>query len=496
MCKHIRRHVQRISTVSNDRKKRSLMTTNTTTSSSVPTEWTRDLSTRAERYAAGKALRSKAPRSSHAEWAPDPERPDPISMLEESNRTRIPHLVPIRFGRMSLSAFAFYRGTADIMANDLAKTPVSGIQAQLCGDAHLSNFGVFASPERRQVFDVNDFDETLKGPWEWDVKRLAASVVIAGRQNGYTAKESRQAVLRCVQSYREHMQQFALMNHLDVWYYHLDVEAILALARGMAGTKRIQKRVEQASAKASKRTRIETFPKLAEAVNGQYHIKDEPPLIYHIDPLDPSKDNLDTGQWRAMVRGFLESLSEERRVIVMQYRAVDVAQKVVGVGSVGTRCAIVLCLGGAEGDDPLFMQIKEAGPSVLEPYLGASPHANHGERVVVGQRMMQAASDIFLGWSTFNGLDYYARQLRDMKLSAEIETLVPVGFTAYVELFATALARAHARTSDPAQISGYLGNGDTFDRAIAPFAEIYADQAELDHAALLAAIKEGRVQAQ
>ena len=470
--------------------------TTTTNPSSIPAEWDRNLTTRAERYAAGKALRNEAPRSSHAEWAPDSERPDPIRILEDANKTRLQNLVPIRFGRMSMSAFAFYRGTADIMAYDLSKTPVSGIQAQICGDAHISNFGVFASPERRQVFDVNDFDETLLGPWEWDVKRMAASVVLAGRQKGYTAQESRQAALRCVQRYRESMQQFALMNHLDVWYYHIDVETILAMLRGMSGGKRLEKRVEEQSAKASKRTRIETFPKLAEAVNGQYLIKDEPPLIYHYDPLDTSKDNLDTGQWRAMVRGFLESLSEERRVIVMQYRAVDIAQKVVGVGSVGTRCAIVLCLGGAEGDDPLIMQIKEAGPSVLEQYLGASPHANHGERVVVGQRMMQAASDIFLGWSTFNGMDFYARQLRDMKMSAEIETLVPVAFTAYVELCASALARAHARTSDPAKISGYLGSKDTFDRAIATFAETYADQAERDYAALLAAIKEGRVQAQ
>ncbi len=470
--------------------------TTTTTPSSVPTEWTRDLTTRAERYAAGKALRSQAPRSSHAEWTPDPERPDPIRILEESNKTRLEHLVPIRFGRMSLSPFAFYRGTADIMAADLAKTPVSGIQAQLCGDAHLSNFGVYASPERRQVFDVNDFDETLAGPWEWDVKRLAASVVIAGRQNGYTAQESKQAVVRCVQRYRESMQQFALMNHLDVWYYHLDVEAMLAMARGMAGRKELQKRIERGSAKASKRTRIETFPKLTEVVNGQYHIKDEPPLIFHYERLDSDRDNLDAEEWRAMVRGFLESLPDERRVIIMRYRGVDLAQKVVGVGSVGTRCAIVLCLGGAEGDDPLFMQIKEASASVLEPYLGASPYPNHGERVVVGQRMMQAASDIFLGWSTFNGRDYYARQLRDMKFSAEVETMDPVLFNAYVELCATALARAHARTSDPAQISGYLGNGDTFDRAIASFAEVYADQAERDHTALLAAIKEGRVQAQ
>jgi uncharacterized protein (DUF2252 family) len=472
------------------------MTTTTTTPYAVPTEWTRDLTSRAERYAAGKVLRSQTPRSSHAEWAPDPERPDPISNLEESNKTRLEHLVPIRYGRMSMSPFAFFRGSADIMANDLARTPVSGIQAQICGDAHLSNFGVFASPERRQVFDVNDFDETIAGPWEWDVKRLAASVVIAGRQNGYAAQESRQAVLRCVQSYREQMQQFALMNHLDVWHFHLDVEAILAMVRGMKGSKKLQKRVEQASERASKRTRIETFPKLTEAVNGQYRIKDEPPLIVHYDPLETSKDNLDTGEWRAMAKEYLANLPEERRMIIFRYRSLDVAQKVVGVGSVGTRCAIVLLLGGAEGDDPLFMQIKEAGASVLEPYVGASPYQNHGQRVVIGQRLMQAASDILLGWFTFNGMDFYARQLRDMKFSVEVETMVPVGFSAYVELCAATLARAHARTSDPAQISGYLGNGDVFDRAIASFAEAYADQAERDHATLLAAIKEGRVQAQ
>jgi len=468
----------------------------TTTPSTIPGEWTRDLTSRAERYAAGKALRSNAPRSSHGEWVPDPERPDPISLLEESNKTRLEQLVPIRYGRMSMSPFAFFRGSADIMASDLAKTPVSGIQAQICGDAHLSNFGVYASPERRQVFDVNDFDETLAGPWEWDVKRLAASVVVAGRQNGYTARESRQAVVRCVQRYRESMQQFALMNHLDVWYFHLDVESILAMARGMAGRKELQKRVGRASARASKRTRLETFPKLTEAVNGQYRIKDEPPLIYHYDPLGTGKDNLDTEEWKALVKDYLASLPEERRMIIFRYRSLDVAQKVVGVGSVGTRCAIVLALGGAEGDDPLFMQIKEASASVLEPYVGASPYANHGERVVVGQRMMQAASDILLGWMTYNGRDYYARQLRDMKFSAEVETMDPVLFTAYVELCAATLARAHARTSDAAQISGYLGKGDTFDRAIASFAEAYADQMERDHAALLAAIKEGRVQAQ
>jgi uncharacterized protein (DUF2252 family) len=470
--------------------------TTTTTPTAIPEEWDRHLSSRVERYAAGKALRSKASRSSHAAWTPDPKRPDPISMLEEANQTRLKQLVPIRFGRMSMSPFAFYRGTADIMAYDLAKTPVSGIQAQLCGDAHLSNFGAYATPERRLVFDVNDFDETLQGPWEWDVKRLAASVILGGRQNGYPAKDSKQAVVRCVQRYRESMQQFALMNHLDVWYYHLDVDTILAMARGMAGRKEMEKRVERASARASKRTRIETFPKLTEVVDGQYHIKDEPPLIFHYDQLHPNEDDLDSGEWRAMVKDYLASLPEERRVIAFRYRSLDVAQKVVGVGSVGTRCAIVLLLGGPEGDDPLFIQIKEAGESALEQYLGASPYANHGQRVVVGQHLMQAASDIFLGWSTLNGRDYYARQLRDMKWSAEVETMDPVLFTAYVEMCATTLARAHARTGDSAQIAGYLGNGDAFDQAIATFAETYADQAERDHAALLAAIKDGRVQAQ
>jgi uncharacterized protein (DUF2252 family) len=373
--------------------------TTATTPSTMPDEWDRRLTSRAERYTAGKALRSKAPRSSHAEWAPDPERPDPIRLLEQANSTRLEQLVPIRYGRMSMSPFAFYRGSADIMAHDLAKTPVSGILAQLCGDAHLSNFGVYASPERRQVFDVNDFDETLAGPWEWDVKRLAASVILSGRQNGFSAQESKQAVVRCMQRYRESMQQFDLMNHLDVWYFHLDVEGILAMARGMAGRKELEKRVERASARASKRTRLETFPKLAEVIDGQYRIKDEPPLIFHYDRLHPGKDDLDTDEWRAMVKEYLMSLPEERRVIVFRYRSLDVAQKVVGVGSVGTRCAIVLLSGGTEGDDPLFMQLKEAGASVLEPYLGASPYPNHGQRVVVGQHLMQAASDIFLGWT-------------------------------------------------------------------------------------------------
>jgi uncharacterized protein (DUF2252 family) len=418
--------------------------------------------------------------------------------LEESNKTRLQDLVPIRFGRMSISPFAFFRGSAAVMAADLAKTPVSGIQAQLCGDAHLSNFGVFASPERKQVFDVNDFDETLAGPWEWDVKRLAASIVVAGRQNdsGFTAQEIRQAVLRCVQSYREHMQRFALMHHLDVWYFHLDLEGILAMARGMAGTKVIRKHARRDAERASKRTRIETFPKLTEVVDGQYRIKDDPPLISHLDPLHPDRHNLDTEEWKAFVLEYLTSLPEERRVTIFRYRAVDIARKVVGVGSVGTRCAVVLLFGATEGDDPLFMQIKEAEASVLEPYVGVSPYRHHGQRVVRGQFMMQAVSDVFLGWTTYDGRDYYGRQLRDMKFSLDVETLNLVRFTAYVEVCAATLARAHARSSDPSKISGYLGNKDVFDEAIADFAEAYADQTIRDHAALLAAVREGRVQAQ
>jgi uncharacterized protein (DUF2252 family) len=371
--------------------------TTPTTSSIERREWDRHLTSRAERTAFGKALRSKAPRSSHAVWVPNPERPDPLSLLEEANKTRLEHLVPIRYGRMAKSPFAFYRGSADIMAHDLSKTPVSGISAQICGDAHLSNFGVYASPERRQVFDINDFDETLSGPWEWDMKRLAASIVLAGRQNGYSTRDSKQAVLRCIRRYRKQMQQFAEMNYLDVWYFYIDVETLIELTR----RKKVKQGLERASEQASKHTRIQIFPKLAEAVEGEYRIKDEPPLIFHYGQQDIEEDHLDTDQGRGFVLDYLASLPMERRILISRYRPLDLAHKVVGVGSVGTLCAVVLALGGSEGDDPLFMQIKEASASVLEPYLGKSPFLNHGERVVVGQRMMQAASDILLGWSTF-----------------------------------------------------------------------------------------------
>ncbi len=462
--------------------------------------WDRDLSSKTASYAAGKALRARTPRTSHAEWAPGAKRSDPISLLQEENRSRLKQLVPIRFGRMALSPFAFYRGAANIMANDLATTPTSGIMAHLCGDAHICNFGAYAAPDRRLVFDVNDFDETHVGPWEWDLKRLAVSVALVGRQNSYSSAICRQAVLKCVQSYRESMQRFAQMTHLQVWYARIEIETLLAMARN-AGIRRhaearIERRVKRAEAQAVRHTNLDTFPKLAEEVDRRFRIKDEPPLISHFDPLDPDLESLDADQWHTFVREYLASLPDELRMLVNRYRVVDLAQKVVGVGSVGTRCAVVLALGGAEGDDPLFIQIKEASASVLEPYLGASPYPNHGQRVVVGQRLMQAASDILLGWSTMDGRDYYSRQLRDMKFSAEIETMHPKMYVLYVGLCGATLARAHARTSDPARISGYLGRRDTFDQAIATFAEAYADQTERDHARLLAAIKDGRIKAQ
>jgi uncharacterized protein (DUF2252 family) len=409
-------------------------------------------------------LRAKAPRTSHGEWAPASDRPDPISLLEESNRTRVPELVPIRYGRMSLSPFAFLRGSAVVMASDLAKTPVSGIKVQICGDAHLSNFGFFATPERNLVFDVNDFDETLPGPWEWDVKRLAASIVVAGRQNGYTAQENQ----------------------------HIDFEQLMGMAKPK--DQKILKKEEQ---KASRRTSEGVFPKLAEVVDGQFRIKDEPPLIVH---LADKGDVIKTEEYEATsiknyLAAYIETLPDDRKVLINKYHFVDLARKVVGVGSVGTRCYVALFMAGGDGNDPLFLQVKEADTSTLEPFWGNSAYANHGERVVQGQRLMQAASDIFLGWTHGDVADLYVRQLRDMKVSADIASLTKKGFMQYTRLCGAALARAHARSGDPAMISGYLGSSDEVAQAIALFAEAYADQTERDHAALLTAIKQGRIQA-
>jgi uncharacterized protein (DUF2252 family) len=449
--------------------------------------------TRAERYAAGKALRAKAPRTSHGEWAAATDRPDPISLLEEENRTRVSELVPIRFGRMSLSHFTFLRGSAGVMANDLAHTPFSGIDVQLCGDAHLSNFGFFAAAERDLVFDVNDFDETLPGPWEGDLKRLAASVVVAGRQNGYTAQENRQAVIGCVEEYHRLMQHMASMGALEVWYQHLDIGQIMELAK-TKGREELEKQVAKAK---QQRTNLGTFPKLAEQVEGTYRIKDEPPLIVHIEEYGDVKKTqvAEAERIKSAFDAYVQTVSDDRKVLLSKYHFVDIARKVVGVGSVGTRAWVMLFMSGSEGDDPLFLQAKEAQSSVLEPYVGKSAYKNHGERVVQGQRLMQHASDIFLGWTHGVVVDLYIRQLRDMKLSEEIALLTKKQFDRYARLCALALARAHARSSDPAMISGYLGNSDAFAQALASFAEAYADQTERDHAALLAAIKEGRIQA-
>src|SRR6266496_2005226 len=449
-------------------------------------------STRAERYAAGKSLRTQVPRTSHGEWAPAADRPDPISLLEEQNRTRVQELVPIRMGRMSLSPFAFLRGSAVVMASDLAKTPISGIKVQLCGDAHVSNFGGFATPERRLVFDVNDFDETLPGAWEWDLKRMAASIIVAGRENGYSAQENRQAVVGSIQQYQTLMQRGASMKCLDVWYAHIDIETLMGMVK-RKGQERLQKQQQR----ASRRTSEGVFPKMAEVVDGQYRIKDEPPLIVHVEEQgDVKKTEEHEAEWiKDYFAAYLGTLPDDRKVLLSKYHFVDVARKVVGVGSVGTRCWVLLFMAGGDGDDPLFLQVKEAGASTLEPYFGNSAYANHGERVVQGQRLMQESSDIFLGWTKGEVVDLYVRQLRDMKVSAEIATFSKKDFDLYTRICASALARAHGRSGDPAMISGYLGNSDAFAQAIALFAEAYADQTELDHAALLAAIKEGRIQA-
>jgi uncharacterized protein (DUF2252 family) len=450
-------------------------------------------STRAERYAAGKALRAKTPRTSHGGWAAATDRPDPISLLEEQNRTRVPELVPIRYGRMLLSPFTFLRGSAVVMAADLAKTPVSGITVQLCGDAHVSNFGGFASPERDLVFDVNDFDETLPGAWEWDVKRLAASIIVAGRENGYTAAENRQAVVGSIQQYQSMMRREASMCALDAWYQHIDVKEIM----GMVNRKE-QELLQKQEKRASHRTNEGVFPKMVEQVKGTYCIKDDPPLIIHMKELGDIKktEGAEAERIKGAFDAYVQTLRDDLKVLLRKYHFVDIARKVVGVGSVGTRCWVLLFMAGGGGDDPLFLQVKEADASTLEPYFGRSAYSNHGERVVQGQRLMQEESDIFLGWTHGEVVDVYVRQLRDMKVSADIATMTKKVFAFYTRLCASALARAHTRSGDPAMISGYLGSSDAFAQAIALFAEAYADQTERDHAALLAAIKDGRIQAE
>jgi len=456
--------------------------------------------TRAERIARGKAARATVPRSAHAQIG-FPEPRDPVALLEEQAVSRVPELVPIRYGRMLSSPFAFYRGGALIMAADLARTPASGVRVQACGDAHLSNFGVFGSPERQLVFDINDFDETAPGPWEWDVKRLAASFAIGGRENGFSDSERRTVALATVRAYREAMLSFAQMRTLEVWYAHLSVEQAVAEFTAGVDPKRLKK-AQAVIEKSRTRDSMQAYEKLTHEVDGEPRIISDPPLIVPIDELLPTQIERDTfeQQMRNLIRSYRRTLETDRRHLLEEFRFVDLARKVVGVGSVGTRAWIALLL-GADGQDPLFLQIKEAQPSVLERFVGKSEYGNCGQRVVAGQRLMQAVSDIFLGWQHVSaGLDgaerdFYIRQLKDWKGSFTFEAAVPTGAAAYGKACGWTLARAHARSGDRVAIASYLGRSDVFDRAIAEFAEAYADQNDEDYRALQRAVEEGRVEA-
>ena len=451
----------------------------------------------ADHAAAGKAAREEASRSSHGDWEPAADRRDPVDVLEDQAKSRVQELVPIRYGRMLASPFTFFRGAAAIMAMDLAKTPASGIRVQLCGDAHLSNFGVFAAPDRRLVMDVNDFDETLPGPWEWDLKRLAASFAIAGRDRDFTPKETRRAVLRTVRSYREAMRSFAGMRNFDVWYARLDIDTLLGDLAKVADAKQM-KAVHKNVKKAGKKNSLRAFDRLVHEVDGEPRIISDPPLLVPAGEL-VSRDQQQALEERIieMLGRYRASLQGDRRHLFDSFRYVEMARKVVGVGSVGTRAWVVLMM-GRDGQDPLFLQAKEADASVLEPYVGASEFGNHGERVVEGQWLMQAASDVLLGWLPAIGWDdkdrdFYVRQLWDGKRSVEVETLPPEGLEIYGRVCGWTLARAHARSGDRIAIGAYLGKGDSFDQAIAEFSERYADQNELDYAALADASKSGRI---
>jgi uncharacterized protein (DUF2252 family) len=452
---------------------------------------------RADREARGKDARAAAPLESHAEFGPDKSR-DPVGLLLEQDKSRVPELVPIRHGRMLVSPFTYYRGAALPMAADLATTPASGLRAQLCGDAHLANFGAFASPSRRLVFDVNDFDETLPGPFEWDVKRLAASLVVAGRNNGFPAKDSRKIVLAGIERYRTAMREFAGQPFLAVWYVHLDVEDTIAQFQSQMKKKQV-KATQKMVAKAHTEDSTKALRKLTTRTNGQRRIISDPPLIEPVEEVFPHEQASAIYELIRQTLGrYQRTLQSDRKHLLEQFTLVQVARKVVGVGSVGTRCWIALMDAG-DGTEPLFLQPKEAVASSLAAYCGRSQYASHGERVVAGQHLMQAESDIFLGWTRVTGPDgvdhdYYIRQLKDWKFSAPIEQMVPSGMAAYAQMCGWALARAHARSGDRIALAAYLGSSATFDQAIADFAEKYADQNELDYAALQAAVKEGRAQ--
>ncbi|MEV7834038.1 DUF2252 domain-containing protein [Streptomyces subrutilus] len=452
-----------------------------------------------ERADRGRAARKRTPRSAHAEFGPSPDRPDPVDVIEEQSATRVPELVPIRYGRMAQSPFRFYRGAAAIMAGDLAGTPDSGLRVQLCGDAHLMNFRLLGSPERNLLFDINDFDETLPGPWEWDVKRLAVSLVVAGRENSFTDSERAAIVRSAVRSYREQMHRFAAQRHLDVWYARIDEDQLRALAAGALHT-RGRARVSTELRKARGRDSLQAAEKLTEVVDGERRFAAVPRLITPLSHLLPDRERAALKEEIGdLLRQYRHSLSTDRRHLLEQFTVLDMARKVVGVGSVGMRCWVVL-LTGRDDADPLLLQAKEAGESVLAPHAGASAYPTQGERVVAGQRLMQAAGDIFLGWQRLRGIDgrerdFYVRQLRDWKGVLDPSQMEPRGMRVFADLCGLTLARAHARSGDRIAIAAYLGRGDVFDRAVQRFAETYADRNERDHRALTAAIAAGRVSA-
>ena len=446
-----------------------------------------------ERYEYGRSLREKTPLQSHADWSPDPGRRDPIELVEEQNEGRVPWLVPVRRVRMAVSPFTFYRGSARIMATDLANTPGSGIETQICGDAHLSNFGTYASPERRLVFDLNDFDETLPGPWEWDVKRLAASFILAGRHNGLDRKQTRKVTRLVVRDYRKSMAKLATMRVTDVWYSYVRADRLKDLFK----KRDMREDAGRAIITTMRKDSRFALDKLAEEVDGQYRIRSEPPLLVPLRVLSAKQDRDETRQWlEGALKKYLASLPDHVEHLLKKFHVKDFAIKVVGVGSVGTRCYILL-MEGRDRSDPLFLQIKQANKSVLEEHLGSSRYSNSGRRVVEGQRLMQTVSDIFLGHieSDSSGNNYYCRQLKDWKGSIDVENVGRDELNAMARSRGFTLARSHARSGDPIAIAGYLGSGKAFDRAIVEFAERYADQAEEDHAAFAAQIDSGKLEA-
>jgi uncharacterized protein (DUF2252 family) len=456
--------------------------------------------TAAERVARGKAARGELPRSAHAAWEPALHRADPVDLLEEQAQTRLPELGPIRYGRMLVSPFTFFRGAAYLMAADLADGPRTGLHAQLCGDAHLSNFGIFAAPDRRLVFSINDFDETLPGPFEWDVKRLAASIAVAGRDRGFDAEVCRSVVMAAAREYREAMARFAKMRNIDVWYTRLDVAAILE-ELGASASRKQMKRFQTNVAKTRTKDSMRALTKLCQTVDGDLRIVGNPPLVTPIEDVLPGAEQDDLENVvRRMIRTYTRTLPRDRRNLLESYRYVHAARKVVGVGSVGTRAWILLML-GRDKSDPLFLQFKEAQASVLEPFLGKSQFDQHGRRVVEGQRMMQAAPDIMLGWERIETIDgerrdFYIRQLWDAKGSVDVELMDPPELEAYANICGWTLARAHARSGDRIAIAAYLGKNDFFDRAMASFSETYADQNDRDYSTLKKAAASGRIVAE